>query len=166
MDETASFYSSPSYHYRGAGFPVFSGSRRQRGGSILGSLKNFFMPILKNFGRSVARKGTRAALQLANDVASDALSGRNIKESFINNAKSRAKSFGKEVVIEELDTLNKSVRGAGNSRKRRRYRSRSSTSRKRRYRSKSAFRQKNKRRRLNPKRRLKGKRRTKQRKPF
>ena len=42
MDQTALFYSRPSHDFRGAGLNVFVGARRQRGGSIFGSLKNFF----------------------------------------------------------------------------------------------------------------------------
>lgn len=46
MDRTATFYSQPSYVQRGAGLPVYSGSRRQRGGSVLGAVKNFIMPVV------------------------------------------------------------------------------------------------------------------------
>ena len=46
MDRTAAFYSRPSYV--GAGFPVFAGSRRQRGGSILGALKSMVGPVLSS----------------------------------------------------------------------------------------------------------------------
>ena len=45
-DRTAAFYSGPSYTFRGAGFPVYSGSRRQRGGSILGALARNVLPAL------------------------------------------------------------------------------------------------------------------------
>ena len=51
MDDTLAFYSRPSTEYRGGGFPVFAGSRRQRGGGIFGSLKRFFLPIAKNVGK-------------------------------------------------------------------------------------------------------------------
>ena len=76
MDRTAAFYSRPSYV--GAGFPVYSGSRRQRGGSILGSIAKFALPMLKNVGRAALGQ----AVGLAKDVAHDTLSGQNIRESF------------------------------------------------------------------------------------
>ena len=75
MDRTAAFYSRPSYV--GAGFPVYSGSRRQRGGSILGSIAKFALPMLKNVGRAALGQ----AVGLAKDVAQDALSGQNIGEA-------------------------------------------------------------------------------------
>lgn len=78
MDRTASFYSAPSYHYRGAGgFPVYAGSRRQRGGSILGSLAKMAMPILGNIGKAALGQ----AVGFAKDVAGDLVQGRNIRES-------------------------------------------------------------------------------------
>ena len=79
MDRTANFYSSPSYV--GGSFPVFSGSRRQRGGSIFGALKNFFMPILTGFGKKLAKRGAKEAFGLAKDVARDALSNKNVSHT-------------------------------------------------------------------------------------
>ena len=76
MDLTAKFYSQPSYV--GAGFPVFSGSRRQRGGGIFGSLAKMVLPVLKNVGSSVLRTAGRQAVGLARDVAESALSGEGL----------------------------------------------------------------------------------------
>ena len=56
MDRTAAFYSAPSYRYGGGAMPVFSGSRRQRGGSIFGAFKRLFMPIITSLGKSWQRK--------------------------------------------------------------------------------------------------------------
>ena len=44
MDHTAAFYSRPSY-VGGAG-PIFSGARRQRGGSVFGALKSIVSLLL------------------------------------------------------------------------------------------------------------------------
>ena len=76
MDPTAQFYSQPSYV--GAGFPVFSGSRRQRGGGIFGSLAKMVLPVLKSVGSSVLRTAGRQAVGLARDVAESALSGQGL----------------------------------------------------------------------------------------
>ena len=75
MDHTAAFYSRPSYV--GAGFPVHPGSRRQWGGSILGSIAKFALPMLTNLGRAALGQ----AVGLAKDVAQDALSGQNIGDA-------------------------------------------------------------------------------------
>ena len=91
MDQTALFYSRPSH---GAGFPVFMGSRRQRGGGIFGSLKNFFLPVAKKVGRSLFSQG----VGLAKDVMQDALEGKNIKSSFLDRGKSRAINLGKSAL--------------------------------------------------------------------
>ena len=53
IDPTARFYSQPSYV--GAGFPVFSGSRRQLGGGIFGSLAKMVLPAWKDVGGSNLR---------------------------------------------------------------------------------------------------------------
>ena len=159
MDASAEFYSKPSYHYQGVGFPVYSGSRRQRGGGILGAIKSFFMPILKSFGKKALVKGKSAAIGFAKDMITDKIMGRDMKESFKKNATNRALRLGKDLVTEGAETVrtatkrraktrtsNKAIkrtsRGAGFSRKRR---------------ASSAFTQRKKRRRLNPHRHLKRK---------
>ena len=89
MDRTAAFYSAPSYQYRGAGgFPVFAGSRRQRGGSILGSIAKVAMPILGNIGKAALGQ----AVGLAKDVAGDLAQGRNIGQSLKQHGLKRLKN--------------------------------------------------------------------------
>ena len=89
MDRTANFYSQPTYVQQG-GLPIYSGSRRQRGGGVLGAIKSFFMPILGN----VAKRGVQSALGLAKDVAIDAFTGRKITDSLKNRGIKRAKQLG------------------------------------------------------------------------
>lgn len=137
MDLTASFYSRPSHDYHGAGFPAFSGSRRQRGGGILGSLKNFFYPTFKRIGKSIGRSLMNQGVGLAQDVANDALLGKNMKDSLINRGKSRAVSFGKSAAREGLDALSNMIgkgrRRGGRRRKTKRLsKSKTATLRKRR----------------------------------
>ena len=114
MDRTAAFYMRPSYDFHGSGFPVFMGSRRQRGGSIFGSLKRFFTPIAKNVGRTLLSHG----VGLAKDIASDALAGKNIKESILSHGKERAKDFGTSTLKQGLGALTNMV-GQGRRRRRR-----------------------------------------------
>ena len=114
MDHTALFYSHPSY---GAGFPVFVGARRQRGGSIFGTLKNFFLPVAKKLGRSLFSQG----VGLAKDVAQDVMEGKNIKSSFLDRGKSRALDFGKSAAKEGIGALHNMI-GKGSRRARRRRR--------------------------------------------
>ena len=92
MDRTAAFYSGPSYV--GGSFPVFSGSRRHRGGSIFGALKSFFMPILSGFGKKLAKRGAKQALGLVKDVAHDAFNNKNVIESLKTHGKKHALDIG------------------------------------------------------------------------
>ena len=115
--------------------PVFSGSRRQRGGSIFGSIKNFIMPIAKALGRKLVKRGANEAIGLAGDVVKDAFLFKNVNDSIVNNAKRRALDLGKFAADEGLDTLQNMI-GSGKSRRRRR-KSRRSYSRKRKVSKKS-----------------------------
>lgn len=116
MDYTAEFYSRPSYHFRGSGFPIYSGARRQKGGSIFGALKSFALPLLKSF----ARKGAKQAISFASDVADDVMSGRKIKDTLISRGKTHALQLGKNIAMEGL-TAAKSFVGSGRvTRKRKR----------------------------------------------
>ena len=122
MDRTANFYSRPTYVARsGAGFPVYSGSRRQRDGSILGALKNFFLPL----GKNLLKTGARQAIGLAANVAGDVIRGRNVKTSFIEHGKQHAKNFGRQALAEGIKSVKNQI-------------GQSTTSRKRKQRSKSA----------------------------
>ena len=98
MDRTAAFYSQPSYVQRGGGFPVYSGSRRQRGGNIFGALKRLIAPILGNVKNTAVRHAKRQAWNMAKDVAFDAFRGRNIGESLKERGIHHAKQLGKDVL--------------------------------------------------------------------
>ena len=84
MDFTSSFYSKPSYSGGGV---IFSGARRQRGGSIFGAFKSVILPALKTVGRKLGRIASKGALGLASDVISDTISGKNVKQSVIQRGK-------------------------------------------------------------------------------
>ena len=116
MDRTAAFYSAPSYSYGGGAMPVFSGSRRQRGGSIFGAFRRLFIPIIKMLGKKLAKKGAQQAVGLAGDVARDAFLFKDVKQSLANNAKKRALNFGKYAVDEGLAGL-QNVIGSGKRRR-------------------------------------------------
>ena len=80
MDKTAQFYAQPSYLQYGRGLPVYSGSRRQRGGSVLGALQRFIMPFLSGMKRQAIQRVKSGALGLAGDVLTDTLAGRNVAQ--------------------------------------------------------------------------------------
>ena len=102
MDRTAQFYSMPSY---GSGMPVFAGSRRQRGGGILGSLKNFFMPLFT----SLSRKRARTAMNVAQNVVGVAISGKSIPSSLRKHGLTAAKRFGNQVLASALGQVSTSI---------------------------------------------------------
>ena len=93
MDRTANFYAQPTYAH-GAGLPIYSGARRQRGGNVLGAIKSFFMPILSK----LARQGVKSAASVAKNVAFDAFLGKNLKQSVKNRSINEAKNLGREAV--------------------------------------------------------------------
>ena len=96
MDRTANFYTQPTYVARGGALPIYSGSRRQRGGNVLGAIKSFFMPILAK----IAKRGVRSAASMAKNVAFDAFLGKNIKQSVKNRGINEAKQLGMDAVNE------------------------------------------------------------------
>ena len=126
MDSTANFYSRPSYVFRGAGLPIYSGSRRQRGGSIFGALKKFALPLRK----SLLKKGAKQALGLVADIAGDVMRGQNLKSSLIQHGKSRAKNFGKDALAEGIQSISGMI-GKGGSYALRKRKRRSKSSRRR-----------------------------------
>ena len=76
----------------GGGMPVYSGSPYQRGhglGSILGGLLRGAMPLLSSVGKSIGRQMIRSGL----DVASDVVSGGNVRDSLKRRAKEGALSL-------------------------------------------------------------------------
>ena len=104
MDATARFYSQPSYV--GGGFPVFAGSRRQRGGGIFGSLAKMVLPALKSVGSSVLRNVGREAVGLARDVADTALSGQGlsgIRQTLQQQGLKRLRSVGRDALATTLN---------------------------------------------------------------
>lgn len=151
MDPTVEFYSRPSHSYRGGSFPVFTGSRRQRGGSVFGALKKFFMPVTKMIGPALLSHGA----SLARDIAQDVMSGKNIKSALMNRGKAAAINLGKEAISKGMLGKVASMIGKGRRRAKRRRKvnrkrkvkrtsrkatSRKATSRKRRARSQSIHR--------------------------
>lgn len=110
MDRTAYFYSRPSYYVGGGSFPVFSGSRRQRGGGIFGSLAKLVMPALKSVGKHALGQ----AASLAKDVAGDVIAGKNIKSSLMNRGKSRLMNIASNAGKQGINTL-RSVTQSSNS---------------------------------------------------
>ena len=90
MDHTAKFYSRPSYVGSGV---VFSGARRQRGGSVLGALKSMVVPVIKTVGPKIMKKvGSIAKKQmfgLATDLLADKIRGRDLTESLKTHGQSR-----------------------------------------------------------------------------
>lgn len=127
MDSTADFYSRPSHDFRGGGFPVFSGSRRQRGGGIFGRIKSFFMPVVKRLGKNLLSQG----VSLASDVVGDAMLGKNVKSSFINHGKRRAMEFGKNAASEGVSALSNMIGKGGRRSPRKRLRRKTVGKRKR-----------------------------------
>ena len=120
MDRTAAYYSSPTYTFGAGMMPVFSGSRRQRGGSIFGAIKSFLMPVLSAFGRKVVKRGASEAVGLAKDIASEAFSSGKLSAAPVKSiAKKRALNLGKFATTEGLDSLQKMI-GSGRRRARRR----------------------------------------------
>ena len=103
MDATANFYSRPSYH--GGSFPVYSGSRRQRGGGILGALARIALPMAKRFGTAALRTAKREGLKLGANVVSDLAQGRNIKDSLLEHGKAAATNVGKKTLRTAVKTI-------------------------------------------------------------
>ena len=158
MDRTADFYSRPSYASRGGGFNVFSGSRRQRGGGIIGALRSFFMPIFKDLSSTALTSG----MDFAQDILKDKMMGKNLKQSLISRGKEHGGQLAQTAMTSAANRVNTMV-GKGRRRgrrrlkrgprrvkkKRRRPKSRKPTAlRKRRKRAKSAPRRGAKRRRV------------------
>lgn len=96
MDHTREYYSKPSYV--GGGFPVYSGSRRQLGGSIFGSsVRQSAVPVGKSIGKAVGKR----LMGYVADVATDISEGRNAGEAI----KSRAKQHIANAAASGLQTL-------------------------------------------------------------
>ena len=120
MDRTAAFYSGPSFRF-GGGFPIYSGARRQRGGTIFGAIKRLAMPAIKSLGKKVLRKGATEAIGLTRNVIGDAIAGKNVRSSVQDRAAKRLRSVAKYSADEGLDALENMI-GSGKRRRRRRRR--------------------------------------------
>ena len=86
------FYENYYLEQAGSGMPVYGGVSVQRGhglGSILGGLFRSAMPVLKKVGKAVGKQVVRSGL----DVASDVVSGTNVKESLKRRALQGAESL-------------------------------------------------------------------------
>ena len=137
MTSTSSFYARPSY-LSGAGV-IYSGARRQRGGSIFGALKSIVTPLVSSFGKSLKRNVVNNAIGFAGDVVGDIASGRNVKQSFLNRGKERGLRTLKETFVRKekrktpkrLNTRTRRQRGSGRKRVIRRRKSVKKSSRKR-----------------------------------
>ena len=116
MDRTSTFYSQPSYV--GGGFPVFSGSRRQRGGSIFGALSRIVLPMLKNFGRRALGHAAKKALGVGQHVLTDTMRGVNPRQSIMKHGKQAAKEFLTDGSKMALNTVMSKMTGRMPSRKR------------------------------------------------
>ena len=90
MDYTAKFYSSPNHVGSGV---IYSGARRQRGGSALGALKPILLPIVRAVGPKLIKKvgkiAKRQLFGLATDLIADKVSGKNMKDSLKSHGKTR-----------------------------------------------------------------------------
>ena len=99
MNPSSRFYSQPTY-VGSINLPVYSGSRRQAGGSLFGSIKRAVVPTLKTAGKEMGRQ----ALGLFSDVAQDVLSGEDIGESIKQRAKERAAEAARQGIRAITDT--------------------------------------------------------------
>ena len=104
MDRTTQFYSGPSYQF-GSGFPVYGGSRRQRGGSILGAIQRFAMPIFN----TIKNKALRESMNFAKGVMSDTVRGKSIKQSLMNRGMRSVRNVGASVATDALRSLHNRV---------------------------------------------------------
>ena len=83
MDRAQHFYSRPSYV--GGSFPVYSGSRRQSGGSVFGAIGRSVAPAASTIGKTLGRE----ALGFVGDVAHDVADGSSFKDALKARAKER-----------------------------------------------------------------------------
>ena len=84
--------------YGSRSYPVFVGGRRQVGGGIFGSIGRFILPALKNAAVPLLKKAGKSLLQLGTNVATDALSGKNFKDSLQQRSRAAA--------LDALNTVN------------------------------------------------------------
>ena len=100
LDSDAKAYHDYYLHQAGKGYPVYAGSRYQRGhglGSIFGGLIKAAMPLLKKGAKTLGREALKTGL----DIVGDAVEGKNIKEA----ATSRLTSTGKTLLQKAADEV-------------------------------------------------------------
>ena len=85
MDAVANFYSGPQ---TGNGFPVYSGSRRQMGSGLWGTLQRIARPILAKYMPRIGRTVADKTIDVLSGAASDALNRRG---SFVESLKARGR---------------------------------------------------------------------------
>ena len=98
---SSTFYSAPTYMSGGA-FTIYSGSRRQKGGGFLGSMRKMISPVGRNMlkgmkaiarnktVRDMAKVAARKGAEVLTNVAVDALQGQHIGQSLGRRAKQAA----------------------------------------------------------------------------
>ena len=87
--------------YASGGYPVYVGGRRQVGGGILGSIGRLVLPSLKKIALPLLKKAGKSLLQVGTNVAADALSGRNFKDSLQQHSRAAA--------LNALNSVNRQV---------------------------------------------------------
>ena len=100
------FYSNPTYLSGGA-FTIYSGSRRQRGGSVLGSIRKFVVPAghtlmrgIKSAGQTAVR-GIKSAGQYAVKGAKAAAKNETVRE-VAKKALEHGVTIGTNVAVDAL----------------------------------------------------------------
>lgn len=118
MDRTATYYSGPTFRYagRGGALGIYSGSRRQRGGNILGTLARTVLPIFGEAGKKILRRGAHKALDVTQNVAKDAIQGKNALNSFKTRATTGLKKLSRFAIDEGADAARKMI-GSGKKRR-------------------------------------------------
>ena len=84
-------------HQAGHGYPVYAGSRVQRGhglGSIFGGLFKAAAPLLKKGAKKLGREALKTGLHIAGDV----IQGKNFKEATQSGAKAAGKRMLQEAI--------------------------------------------------------------------
>ena len=119
MDRTANYYSGPTFRYAGSGgtFGVYSGSRREKGGIIFGSLARTILPVFGAVGKKILRRGAHKALDVTQNVVKDTIAGKNVVNSLKTHARNGAKKLSRFAVDESANAA-RSMIGSGRRRKR------------------------------------------------
>jgi hypothetical protein len=90
------------------GMLVYEGSRRQRGGNIVGNLKRIFLPLAKTVGRKLGRAGrdlTQRGIKVGVGAITDKLRG-DPTMSFKESLKRRAAHAADKAVVDYLGEAN------------------------------------------------------------